>query len=134
MYNKKSLRAEEFINHEEVLRTLDYAEKNKNNFELIDKILQKARPVKNGRETHCEGLTHEEASVLLACEDKGVLQKIYDLAEEIKEAFYGERIVIFAPLYLSNYCVNGCIYCPYHNQNQHHELVILVVEDRHHNH
>jgi len=119
MYDKKSLKAEEFINHEEVLRTLDYAEKNKNNFELIDKILEKARPVKNGRETHCEGLTHEEASVLLACEDKDVLKKIYDLAQEIKDAFYGERIVIFAPLYLSNYCVNGCIYCPYHNQNKH---------------
>ena len=119
MYNKKSLKAEEFINHEEVLRTLDYAEKNKNNLELIDKILDKARPVKNGRETHCAGLTHEEASILLACEDKDVLKKIYDLAQEIKDAFYGERIVIFAPLYLSNYCTNGCIYCPYHHQNKH---------------
>ena len=119
MYDKKSLKAEEFINHEEVLRTLDYAEKNKNNLELIDKILDKARPVKNGRETHCAGLTHEEASVLLACEDKSVLKKIEDLAQEIKDAFYGERIVIFAPLYLSNYCTNGCIYCPYHHQNKH---------------
>ena len=119
MYDKKSLKAEEFINHEEVLRTLDYAEKNKNNLELIDKILEKARPVKNGRETFCKGLTHEEASVLLACEDKNVLQRIYALAEEIKHAFYGERIVIFAPLYLSNYCTNGCIYCPYHYQNKH---------------
>ena len=119
LYNKKSLKAEEFINHEEVLRTLDYAEKNKNNYELIDKILDKARPVKNGRETHCAGLTHEEASVLLACDDEGVLKKIYDLAKEIKQAFYGERIVIFAPLYLSNYCTNGCIYCPYHYQNKH---------------
>jgi len=119
MYNKKSLKAEEFINHEEVLRTLDYAEKNKNNLELIDRILEKARPIKNGKETHCQGLTHEEASILLACEDKNVLKKIYDLAEEIKHAFYGERIVIFAPLYLSNYCVNGCIYCPYHKQNNH---------------
>ena len=119
MYNKKSLKADEFINHEEVLKTLDYAEKNKNNLYLINKILEKARPVKIGRETHCEGLTHKEASVLLACEDKTVLNRIYDLAQEIKDAFYGERIVIFAPLYLSNYCVNGCIYCPYHNQNHH---------------
>ena len=119
MYDKKSLKAEEFINHEEVLRTLDYAEKNKSNLELINKILDKARPAKTGRETHCAGLTHEEASVLLACEDKGILQKIYDLAQEIKDAFYGERIVIFAPLYLSNYCTNGCIYCPYHHQNKH---------------
>ena len=119
MYDKKSLKAEEFINHEEVLRTLDYAEKNKNNLELINEILEKARPTHVGRDTFCKGLTHEEASILLACEDKGVLQKIYDLAEEIKESFYGKRIVIFAPLYLSNYCVNGCVYCPYHNQNHH---------------
>ena len=70
MYDKKSLKAEEFISHEEVLRTLDYAEKNKNNIELIENILKKARPVKDGKEVHCKGLTHEEASILLACEDK----------------------------------------------------------------
>ena len=119
MYNKKSLKAEEFINHEEVLRTLDFAEKNKNNLKLIEKILDKARPIRDGKQVHCNGLTHEEASVLLACEDKTVLEKIYKLAEEIKEAFYGDRIVIFAPLYLSNYCVNGCVYCPYHAKNTH---------------
>lgn len=119
MYDKKSLKAEEFISDEEVMRTLAYADENKNNIELINKILEKARPVKNGRETHCRGLTHEEASILLACEDKTVLEKIYSVAKEIKHAFYGERIVIFAPLYLSNYCVNGCIYCPYHYQNKH---------------
>lgn len=119
MYNKKSLKAEEFINHEEVLRTLDYAEKNKNNYELINKILEKAKPVKSGKETFCKGLTHEEASILLACEDESITEKINKLAVEIKEAFYGQRIVIFAPLYLSNYCVNGCIYCPYHKQNNH---------------
>ena len=119
MYNKKSMKAEEFIDHQEVLRTLEYAEKNKNNLELIDKILDKARPIRDGKQVHCQGLSHEEASVLLASENKTVLDKIYKLAEEIKEAFYGDRIVIFAPLYLSNYCVNGCIYCPYHNQNKH---------------
>jgi len=119
MYNPKSMKAEEFIDHDEVLRTLEYAEKNKNNFELINKILDKARPIRDGKQVHCCGLTHEEASVLLECDDKMILNKIYNLAEEIKEAFYGDRIVIFAPLYLSNYCVNGCIYCPYHNQNKH---------------
>ncbi len=119
MYNKNSMKAEEFIDNEEVLRTLDYAEKNKNNLDLIEKILDKARPVHEGKQVHCAGLSHEEASVLLASNDKTVLNKIYKLAEEIKEAFYGDRIVIFAPLYLSNYCVNGCIYCPYHNQNKH---------------
>ncbi len=117
MYNKNSKKAEEFINHQEILDTLEYAQKNKDNFELIEKILQKAKPTKNGNETHCEGLTYKEASVLLACEDKNVLDKIFNLAREIKEAFYGDRIVIFAPLYLSNYCVNGCVYCPYHHQN-----------------
>ena len=119
MYNPKSLKADEFINHEEILETLDYAQKNKDNLELINKILDKARPRILGSETHCEGLTHREASVLLACEDEEINQKIYSLAQEIKEAFYGDRIVIFAPLYLSNYCVNGCVYCPYHNQNKH---------------
>ena len=117
MYDKKSLKAEEFINHEEILKTLDYAEKNKDNLDLINKILEKARPVKTGNETNCAGLTHEEASVLLANNNPEITKKIFDLAEEIKEAFYGDRIVIFAPLYLSNYCVNGCVYCPYHKQN-----------------
>ena len=119
MYNQRSMKAEEYINQEEVLRTLDYAEKNQNNLELIDKILNKARPVRNGKQVHCEGLSHEEASILLACDDKSVIDKIYKLAEEIKKAFYGNRIVIFAPLYLSNYCINGCVYCPYHAKNTH---------------
>ena len=117
MYDKKSLKAEEFISHEEIVKTLDFAEKNKDNLDLINKILEKARPVKTGNETNCAGLTHEEASVLLANDNPEVTKKIFDLAEEIKEAFYGDRIVIFAPLYLSNYCVNGCVYCPYHKQN-----------------
>ena len=111
MYNPKSLKAEEFISHEEILRTLAYAEENKDNLELVDKIIAKAEERK--------GLTHEEASVLLACEDESRIQKIYDLAEQIKKDFYGNRIVMFAPLYLSNYCVNGCVYCPYHLKNKH---------------
>lgn len=118
MYDKNSKNAQEFISHKEILETLDYAQKNKDNFKLIDEILYKARVQKRGNETHCEGLSHREASVLLACEDKSVNEKIFNLAKEIKQAFYGDRIVIFAPLYLSNYCVNGCIYCPYHNQNK----------------
>ena len=118
IYNPKSLKAEEFINNEEILATLEYAEKNKNNVELIDSILKKARPVKNGNETRCAGLTHREASVLLACEIPEKIEEMYKLAEEIKLAFYGNRIVMFAPLYLSNYCVNGCVYCPYHLKNK----------------
>ena len=109
-YDPKSLCADEFINHEEILDTLDYAEKNKDNMELIDSILEKARLHK--------GLSHREASVLLACEDEAKIREMYDLAEEIKMAYYGNRIVIFAPLYLSNYCINGCVYCPYHRQNK----------------
>lgn len=118
MYNPESLKAEEFINHEEILETLEYAEKNKNNVDLIDSILEKARPKKTENGTVCAGLTHKEASVLLACDIPEKIEKIYEIAEEIKLAFYGNRIVIFAPLYLSNYCVNGCVYCPYHLKNK----------------
>ena len=113
-YNPKSLHAEEFINHEEILETLKYAEENKHNIELIDSILEKARPQKTATGVHCAGLTHREASVLLACDIPEKIEEMYRLAEEIKLAFYGNRIVMFAPLYLSNYCVNGCVYCPYH--------------------
>jgi 2-iminoacetate synthase len=111
MYDPKSLKAEEFISHEEILETLDYAEKNKNNVELIDEIIKKAESLK--------GLTHREASVLLACDIPEKIQELYSLAEKIKKGFYGNRIVMFAPLYLSNYCVNGCTYCPYHLKNKH---------------
>ena len=111
MYNPKSLKAEEFISDEEIRETLDYAEKNKNNKELIRAILEKAKERK--------GLPHREASVLLACEDPEIIAEMYDLAEQIKKDFYGNRIVMFAPLYLSNYCVNGCVYCPYHAKNKH---------------
>ena len=119
VYNPKSLKAEEFINHEEILATLDYAEQNKNNVELIDSILEKARPKRTAEGTTCAGLTHREASVLLACDIPEKNEKMLKLAEEIKQAFYGNRIVMFAPLYLSNYCVNGCVYCPYHLKNKH---------------
>ncbi len=118
-YNPLSLKAEEFISDEEILDTLRYAEENKNNIELIDAILEKASPKKDGNGLHCPGLTHREASVLLACEIPEKIEKMYKLAEEIKQAFYGNRIVMFAPLYLSNYCVNGCVYCPYHFKNKH---------------
>lgn len=111
MYNKSSKNAEEFISHEEILKSLAYAEDNRNNVEIIDSILNKARLMK--------GLSHTEAAILLDCtlEDKN--KEIYALAEEIKQKFYGNRIVMFAPLYLSNYCVNGCTYCPYHAKNKH---------------
>ncbi|MBQ5781539.1 MAG: [Spirochaetaceae bacterium] len=118
-YNPKSLKAEEFINDGEIRETLAYAEANKNNLPLIEEILEKARPQKTETGYVCAGLTHREASVLLACDIPEVTEKIYSIAEEIKLAFYGNRIVIFAPLYLSNYCVNGCVYCPYHLKNKH---------------
>ncbi len=118
-YNPKSLHAEEFISDEEIRETLRYAEENKNNVELIDAILEKARPRVTEKGTTCAGLTHREASVLLSCEIPEKIEEMYALAEEIKKAFYGNRIVIFAPLYLSNYCVNGCVYCPYHKKNGH---------------
>lgn len=111
MYDPKSMKAEEFISHEEILDTLAYAQENKNNEKLIDAILEKAKLRK--------GLTHREASVLLACEMPDKIQQVYALAEQLKKDFYGNRIVMFAPLYLSNYCVNGCVYCPYHAKNKH---------------
>ena len=111
MYNPKSLKAEEFIDHQEILDTLAYADENKSNVAVIDQILHKARERK--------GLSHREASVLLACDIPEKNQELYELAEQIKKDFYGNRIVIFAPLYLSNYCVNGCLYCPYHQKNKH---------------
>lgn len=111
MYNPKSTKAEEFIANEEVLATLEYAKNNKNNIELIDKILEKAKLGK--------GLTHREAVVLLNCDNEEKNQEIFELAKKIKQDYYGNRIVLFAPLYLSNYCVNGCVYCPYHAKNKH---------------
>ncbi len=120
MYDPKSMKAEEFINHEEILATLQYAEENKDNLELIDRIIAKAKLRK--------GLNHREASVLLACENKEKIEELYALARQIKIDFYGNRIVMFAPLYLSNYCVNGCVYCPYHHQNKEIPRVKLTQE------
>ncbi len=111
MYNVKSLKAEEFISDEEIRETLDYADANKENLDLIDQILAKAKERK--------GLTHREASVLLACEIPEKVAELFALAEQLKKDYYGNRIVLFAPLYLSNYCVNGCVYCPYHAKNKH---------------
>lgn len=111
MYNPKSKVAEEFISHEEILDTLKYAEENKHNEALITSLIEKAKLRK--------GLSHREASVLLECDIEEKNQEIYALAEQIKKDFYGNRIVMFAPLYLSNYCINGCTYCPYHMKNKH---------------
>ena len=121
MYDVKSLKAEEFISDEEIRETLAYADANKDNVQMVDEILAKARLKK--------GLTHREASVLLACEMPDKIREMYDLAREIKEDYYGNRIVLFAPLYLSNYCVNGCVYCPYHSKNKHIARKKLTQED-----
>ena len=111
MYDPKSKKAEEFIDHQEILDTLAYADAHKDDAALIDEIIAKARLKK--------GLSHREASVLLACTLEDRNHAVYELAREIKRDFYGDRIVMFAPLYLSNYCVNGCLYCPYHAKNRH---------------
>ena len=118
-YNPKSMRAEEFIYEPEILDTIAYAEANKHNAALIDEIIEKARPRRENGELICRGLSHREASVLLACDIPEKNEEIRRLAEQIKLEFYGNRIVMFAPLYLSNYCVNGCVYCPYHLKNKH---------------
>ncbi len=102
--------ATKFINHSEILDTIRYAAENANNRHLVDAILDKAKD--------CRGLTHREAAVLLESTDPEVTERVKDLAHDIKKQFYGNRIVMFAPLYLSNYCVNGCTYCPYHAINR----------------
>lgn len=109
-YDPASPHAEEFINHEEILATLEAARADAADLAIVDRILEKA--------TEGNGLTHREASVLLACEDKARIERIFALARAIKDDHYGNRIVLFAPLYLSNYCMNGCVYCPYHLQNK----------------
>ena len=111
MYNAKSSIATEFINDDEILDSLEYAKNNKNNKKLINEILEKAKK--------CKGISHREALILLDCELEEENEKMFKLAKEIKEKFYGKRIVMFAPLYLSNYCINGCVYCPYHMKNKH---------------
>ena len=110
MYDPKSMKAEEFIDHQEIEQTLAYADAHKTDAALIDSIIEKAKLRK--------GLTHREASVLLACELEDRNEQVYALAKQIKQDFYGNRIVMFAPLYLSNYCINGCLYCPYHLKNK----------------
>ena len=110
-YDPKSAKAEEFIHHGEILETLEYAKENKSNRPLIQSLLERA--------ADCKGLTHREAAVLLECDQEDLNEQMFSLAKKIKEELYGKRIVLFAPLYLSNYCVNSCVYCPYHRQNEH---------------
>ncbi len=110
MYDVKSPRAEDFINDEEINATLAYAEEHKNDLPLIESLIAKAATAK--------GLTHREAAVLLLCEDEAANAKIREIAIQVKEKIYGKRIVLFAPLYISNYCINGCTYCPYHAKNK----------------
>ena len=110
MYDVKSKKAEEFINHQEIMETLKWAHENKNNYDLIKDIIDKAREMK--------GVSHREGALLLECEIEELNQEMYSLAGEIKQKLYGNRIVMFAPLSLSTYCVNGCVYCPYHYQNK----------------
>ena len=110
MYNPLSTHADEFIDHAEVLETLAEARRESQNPQRVSEILEKA--------ARCKGLSHREAAILLDCEDPVLEERLYALAGEIKQRFYGNRIVLFAPLYLSNYCINGCVYCPYHAKNR----------------
>ena len=121
MYNVKSKKAEEFIDDAEIQETIRYACQNKSDKALVDSIIRKAE--------ECKGLSHREAAVLLECDLEEENQRIFKLAKEIKQKFYGNRIVMFAPLYLSNYCVNGCVYCPYHYKNKHISRKKLTSDD-----
>ena len=109
-YRVDSPIAEEFIHDGEILDTIAYAQAHNNDKNLIEEILEKAANYK--------GISHREAAVLLECDEPQLLEKIFALAKEIKQRLYGNRIVMFAPLYLSNYCVNGCVYCPYKAKNK----------------
>ncbi|MBO7312509.1 MAG: [FeFe] hydrogenase H-cluster radical SAM maturase HydG, partial [Alistipes sp.] len=110
-YNVRSERAEEFIHDGEIRATLEYAREHRADKALIEEILTKAE--------QGNGITHREAAVLIEVEDKDIEERMYAIARRLKERIYGNRIVMFAPLYLSNHCVNGCVYCPYHAQNRH---------------
>lgn len=121
MYNMKSKVATEFIDDQEILDTIAYAKANKGNRELIDSIIERAKD--------CKGLSHKEAAVLLECDLEDEIEKMFTLAQEIKQKVYGNRIVMFAPLYLSNYCINGCVYCPYHLKNKNISRKKLSQED-----
>ncbi len=120
-YDPKSARAEEFIHHGEILDTLTYAAENKSNRALIERLLTRA--------ADCKGLSHRDAAVLLECDQPDLNEKIFHLARKIKEELYGQRIVLFAPLYLSNYCINSCVYCPYHAKNKNIRRVKLTQEE-----
>ena len=110
MYDVKSRVATEFIDNKEILDTIAYAKQNKSNRKLIEQLIHRAKD--------CKGLTHREAAVLLECDQADLNEQMFHLAKQIKQKLYGNRIVMFAPLYLSNYCVNGCTYCPYHYKNK----------------
>lgn len=110
MYDVKSMEANEFIDHGEVLESIEQGKKLVRDKDEVDRILEKVSQYK--------GLTHREAAVLLEIDDDDTLEKMYKVAREIKEEIYGKRIVLFAPLYLSSYCVNNCKYCGYKCTNK----------------
>ncbi|MBR2866912.1 MAG: [Alistipes sp.] len=109
-YNVKSEHAAEFIHDGEIRATLEYAREHRNDKALIEEILTKAE--------QGNGISHREAAVLIEVDDKEIEERMYDIARRLKQRIYGNRIVMFAPLYLSNYCINGCVYCPYHAKNR----------------
>lgn len=109
-YDPKSEKAEEFINDEEILRTMEFARREKDNRELLNPILKKAEAMK--------GLDYKETALLLCADAPDIVEEINRIAAAIKDKIYGNRIVFFAPLYLSNYCVNSCRYCGFHKDNQ----------------
>ena len=110
MYDKRSEKAAEFIDHDEIMQTMAYARENRHDRALIGEILDKA--------AQGEGLTHRQAALLLECGEQDLNDRIFTLARRLKQRIYGNRIVMFAPLYLSNHCINGCTYCPYHAANR----------------
>lgn len=99
----------DFLDENIINQIISDAEKKSENSEIVREILKKAEKA--------EGITDEEAAILLSIKDENLLEEMYTVSKKIKEKIYGKRIVMFAPLYISNYCVNNCRYCGYKHCN-----------------
>ncbi|WP_407314382.1 [FeFe] hydrogenase H-cluster radical SAM maturase HydG [Desulfosporosinus sp. SB140] len=116
----KKYLAQDFIIDEEIRNSLNEGTDKAKDKDLVRAILDKAKT--------CQGLTHREAAILLNIDDKNVIEEMFKTAKEIKETIYGKRIVLFAPLYISSYCVNGCVYCGYQACNKNLKRSKLTME------
>ncbi len=101
--------ASDFIKEDEINTLIEKGKELASDKELVREIIERSKSA--------EGLTPEETSILLNLEDKELIEEMFKAAKEVKEKLYGKRLVVFAPLYVSNYCVNNCQYCGYKHCN-----------------